>query len=745
MATKIEIGEIIVGEPIEIQVLSPDASDIETDPEGEKTLPIELVARHQSFVRHKIRTRLTADSFAEEKFVGKIKSAKGTFNDFGNGDDILRARAGDTVTVTLKDGQKETRTATGINVDDILIERPLAVRVVDEKEQSVERGSLDVIIRKFDGQEKRTTHPLQRDENEPFRYLVYLETYAFGADEAVGNERAIEVEEKDLVLFRCKGPGSKEYTWQVNALSEDRVDLRATGGVSPGKSFDVTIADANRIDEEAVDVYIANRSTGRIVEKRLLKVEGSKWKFSGEILTSMLPIEGGVEVQPKDVIDIVYLDRMKSFHKTTIEIIEPQKENEDLPWQKKYCCRAFFMPSFKPLLAELHCLEVRLSYYRATATGLSKSKRVAMVERCLDRAAKTLMDNHWDLTPAWEALHDAKRQEIYLLDDSEAEGAESIILAESKNFVSGEPLKRIQELLEKATKRRKREPSTNQWRGFLVSAMKILHNQQDSYFIRQNMIRDRMVMMTIFLIVFLASFFIIHWNSNISTALVNNRTIQSIFTEEFPLTHEMPGIAEDQTVDIFLAVETVIGQPLALTVFDSDPENQGFVHEENLINGLQTGCSAPGTHPNDKSTYVLFVFPAYGRKTMPPVTRVVVDSESVPSISTAAITIFSFSISISMRTVADVFPFLCERRACVPVCPAFAPLLAAAVFPPVFRALFGNVALFLPSPRTSTPSSCRSESASIPAWDTCSVLSTGRVALRRNISLGIKSLTSFLI
>jgi hypothetical protein len=55
----------------------------------------------------------------------------------------------------------------------------------------------------------------------------------------------------------------------------------------------------------------------------------------------------------------------------------------------------------------------------------------------------------------------------------------------------------------------------------------------------------------------------------------------------------------------------------------------GELKPDDLYYLHQTACGARGCRCNEPSTIVLFVFPAYGRKSKPPAMRVVVDYNGV--------------------------------------------------------------------------------------------------------------------
>ena len=574
MDASIVIQSVIVGDPICIEVEFPDEATANAACSGGIGLLVNVVASRDSLLRHRIETELNAKTGSSTCFSGVVKTAAG----MGVQPDavaLLHVRAGDVVTVEFAGGPQAQTTAMGINAGDIVIGETVSVRVVDEDGVDENLPQVKAEMTDSEGQKRHTFHELRPCPDREHWYAADIET--FGDDDSDPPGNGIHVHAKDRVTFSYKRTGGREIFWTVDTFEARTIDVRITGGVSPGSPFEVIVADPGRAEDPDVSIHIINHRTGQTIEKRLRKVQGAMLEFSGDVHTSRQSVKGWLAVQPTDMIDVFYLDRRYTFYQASLQVLPPLKKIGDLPWPKKYCCRAFLMPSLKPLLAELHCLEMRLHYYRSMATRISKSHRADLVERSLKRAAMTLNDNHWDLTPAWEALHEARRQEIYLLADTEAAGEVYRILPESKGFSGAEHQKGIEALLEMSKAQRRKNPATDRWRGYLVSALKILHEQLDSYYIRQNMIRDRMVMMTIILAALLTAFFWIQWNSNISVALVNNRTIKDIFTNRSPLSLELGNAADEHKALVRFVGETVVGQPMVLAVNDPEVQNANEV------------------------------------------------------------------------------------------------------------------------------------------------------------------------
>ena len=575
MDASVVIQSVIVGDPICIEVEFPDESSANAACSGGKGLLMNVVSTFDSRLRHRIEIELNAKTGRSNCFSGEVKTATG-MGVQSDAVDLFRVRAGDVVIVEFADGPQVQTTAMGIKAGDIVIGETVSVLVVDEDGVGENLPQVKVEMTDSEGQKRHTFHELRPHPDREHWYVSDIVT--FGDDDPDPPENGIHVHAKDRVTFSYKRTNGREIYWTVDTFEARKIDVRVTGGVSPGSPFDVIVADPGRAEDPYVSIHLINHRTGQTIEKRLMKVKDAMLEFAGDVHTSRKSVKGWIAVQPTDMIEVFYLDRRYTFHRASLQVLSPLNKIGDLPWPKKYCCRAFLMPSLKPLLAELHCLEMRLHYYRSMAKRISKSHRADLVERSLKRAAMTLKDNHWDLTPAWEALHEARRQEIYLLAETEAAGEAYRILSESKGFSGAEHQKGIDALLEMSKAQRRKNPATDRWRGYVVSAMKILHEQLDSYYIRQNMIRDRMVMMTIILAALLAAFFWIQWNSNISTALVNNRTIKEIFTNRSPLSLELGSAADEQKALVRFVGETVVGQPMVLAVNDREIENENEVN-----------------------------------------------------------------------------------------------------------------------------------------------------------------------
>ncbi|MFO7666719.1 MAG: hypothetical protein R6V76_08880 [Desulfobacterales bacterium] len=557
----LKLGPILVGEKFEITLIDSNQADRDI-------VSVEVFAQYQTITRHQIRVTLTKDTYKAAHFSGKVATISGTGLQPDDIDTTLRVRANDTVKVKLNSGVEAEEMAQGINTSDILIDEPLTVEVLDPDLKPANKQQVTIEAKTSRNNQKIISITLIRDRADFPKFTGMLHTTTSSETDIA--ESTLQVHDGDIVELVYKKSEGKEVTWRIDVNSQRRVNLQVTGGVSSGKPLEILLTDLNRVDDLAVNVFIIQNRSSKAIEKRLERVSGASGHFRGIFYTADRAIEQGIRVKAGDEIDIYYLDGKNEFHQGHLTVMNPPELLRDFDWYKKYCGRAFIMPSLTPLLAELNCLELRLRYYRKKALYISESKTIDFFEDCLDRAAKALKDNKWDLTIAWKALHEAKREEIYLLQETEVMGREHQITAEGKHFLSDERQTKMRLLMEEAKKERKKTPGSNRWRGYVAEAIGMLQEQQDAYYTRHNMIRDRMVLITAILAIILAPFFyFIFYKTNVvADALVNNITLKQIISENSRFFYGDKDFIDDKNLAIRFSGETVVGQPLVVEVKD---------------------------------------------------------------------------------------------------------------------------------------------------------------------------------
>jgi hypothetical protein len=387
----------------------------------------------------------------------------------------------------------------------------------------------------------------------------------------------------DKINIVYKRQNGSELNWQIVVQSQGRVYVRMAGGLIPDSPVEISVTDLDRIEDQAVTVFVANNRTKKTLPVQLLKVADDPGTFKGIVKTAAIELQNALMVNPDDQIEVSYLDVKGEFHQDRVTVIKPRTLTKSLSWSLGFnFIRSFTQPSRKPLLAELCCLEARLHHYRSTERCAFERQRTDLIEAYLLRAHDAF--KKMDLTTAWEALHDSKRQEIYLMDATEAEGCESQVIAEAKDILNINQQASINKLMKKAETERNRSPASNGWRGFVGAAMRILYDQQNAYYIRQNMLRDRLAWVSILLVFLLFGFFQNLKGTMVADALASNRGLKDIILEHALFQYGGAGIAADNDPSIRFEGETVLGNPLVLLVNDVD------AYRENTIKA-ELGCT----------------------------------------------------------------------------------------------------------------------------------------------------------
>jgi hypothetical protein len=522
----LKLGQVLVGEEFEITLIDSNQADREI-------VAVEISSQYRTITRHQLSTTLTRSSPSSAQFTGKVATASGTGLQPDVMDAKLKVRARDTVKVKVNNEVQAEEIAGGITASDILVDEPLRVEVLDPDLNPSDKQQVIIEAKNRRNDQQNISIPLIRDSVDFQKFTGILQTAAL--DKTGATESALQVHDGDIVELVYKKSDGKEMTWRVDVYSQNLVNLHVTGGVSLGKPIEILLTDLNRVDDLAVNVFIITNRSSKAEEKRLERVPGAPGHFKGIIYATDWAIKQ--KGKAGDEIDIYYLDGKKGFHQGHLTVMKPPELIEDSKFYKKYCCRAFIMPSLTPLLAELKCLELRLWYYRKKELCMTESKKIDFLEDCFKRACRALYDNRWDQTIAWKTLHEAKREEIYLLQETEVLGREHHIASEVKNFLNEEQQKKISLLMEEAKKEHQKTPGSNRWRGYVAEAIGILQEQQDTYYTRQNMIRDRMVLITFILGFILLPFFFyyaFYGTNNVADALVNNSTMSQIITANRP-------------------------------------------------------------------------------------------------------------------------------------------------------------------------------------------------------------------
>jgi hypothetical protein len=555
----LNIGSIIVGKKFEITLFDSTRSN-------ENIVPVKVFAQYRNIMRCHLSATLLRDLSKSDYFSGNVSTAFKAKLRSENVVSTLKVRANDKVTVKLNDEIKVQGIAQGINASDIIVGEPLKIELVDEDEAHADKQQITVEVTTKRTNQKAIPIILTRTHIDSEIFGGIIQTTAIGEMDVP--ESTLQVHEGDTVELVYKKSDGTDVSWEIDVHSQSRVNIQVTGGVTPGKPIEIFVTDINRIEDLELKVYIIKTMTSKVTEQQLVNVPGAPGNFRGIINTAASKIENGIEVKPGDDIDVLYLDGKGEFHHGHVTVMQPREAYKDLDWGKKYCCRAFFMPSLKPLLAELNCLELRLNYYRLKVTSIRESNKVDLIENCLKRASKNLNDNKYDLTTAWEALHEATRQEIFLIHETEAKSREYQITSEAKNYLDEEGQKNINSLLDAAKNERRTKPASNSWRGFVAEALGMLQAHKDSYHIWQNLVRDRMVMIALLLGAILLVFFYNLSGTNVAELLANNTTIKDVMSGNIPFFHGNKSTPDNIDLGISFIGDTVAGKPLVLEIKD---------------------------------------------------------------------------------------------------------------------------------------------------------------------------------
>lgn len=561
---------VLVGRPFQVNLFDPARSP------GQPAA-VDVVARHSDLMRQHLRVELSPDAAHPGLFIGQVATAQSTGALLEAVGPTLRVQAGDSVAATLNDCASAQQVAQGVYAPNVLVGRPLKIRVVDLDPTLANTEEVDVTITI-----SRQNHTsvdmglkLSRIQDGLQQFGVSLPTAALGDTEDPDGALTLQAEDR-LSIAYLRGDKSK-LSWGLSAHEEDRVFVHMSGGIAPGVPVEICVRDLDRIDAQAVTVDVIDTRSEEKQTVTLCMVAGDAGSFRGSVKTATKPVQGALKVAAGDLIKVQYLDTNDAVHGDRVTVMRPKPALPTFNWlpRKWRWLLSLAQPSRRKLLAELRCLEARLHYYRSTERCAAERHRADLIEGFLRQAndAITLGTN---FTAGWDALNSAKRQEIYLIDAAEAEGRESQLRADAKGLDVAEQAV-INELLSKADGTREKAPASDTWRGFVVTAMRIRDRHQDDYHYRQSMIRIRMVWVSFVLLALLSAFFYTLGGSSVADALVTNRGLKDVIMQHALFRQGGAGVVADEKPSVHFLGKPLVGEPLALAVTDGRAADKGKV------------------------------------------------------------------------------------------------------------------------------------------------------------------------